>query len=144
MNKKSLIDTNILIYAHDSDSSFFEKSYAFMKEQIVSDNVCFSNQNFIEAYRIWTQKLKRPINANQAWEIYDYYRQLGVKILYSTPKSYALLKNLALKYDIVGVHIFDAQLVATMIEFGIKRLYTVNTKDFVIFKELEVVNPFEK
>ena len=47
-----------------------------------------------------------------------------------------------MKYPIVGVDIFDAQLVSTMMEYGIKNIYTVNTKDFVRFKEIEVVNPF--
>ena len=62
--------------------------------------------------------------------------------MYPTQKSFSYLEGLIMKYSIVGVDIFDAQLVSTMMEYGIKNIYTVNTKDFVRFKEIEVVNPF--
>jgi len=62
--------------------------------------------------------------------------------VYPTQKSFSYLEGLIMKYSIVGVDIFDAQLVSTMMEYGIKNIYTVNTKDFVRFKEIEVVNPF--
>ena len=62
--------------------------------------------------------------------------------MYPTQKSFSYLEGLIMKYPIVGVDIFDAQLVSTMMEYGIKNIYTVNTKDFVRFKEIEVVNPF--
>lgn len=144
MNKRPLVDTNLLIYAHDSKSPFFEKSYSFLKENILTDKICFSNQNFLEAYRIWTQKLKKPINVSHANTIIDYYHKIGVPIIYPTKKSSLYLKRLVLKYDIVGVHIFDAQLVATMLEYDLKKLFTVNTKDFEKFEEIEVANPLQK
>ena len=34
MTNPALVDMNILIYAHDADSPFFEKSYIFLKEHI--------------------------------------------------------------------------------------------------------------
>ena len=40
-----------------------------------------------------------------------------------------------------GADVFDLQLVATMLENGIRRIYTYNRSDFEPFTELDIVTP---
>lgn len=144
MNNFSLVDTNILIYAHDSDSPYHQLSVKIIEEKIEKKEICFSIQNFIEAYRIWTQKLKSPISVKQAWDIFTFYLNYQIPILFPTEKSMQILKKLSLKYRIEGVNIFDTQIVATMIEYGIMTLITANISDFKKYKEIKTINPLEK
>lgn len=88
-----------------------------------------------------TQKLKKPIHAEDAWKIGEYYRSMGVPTIAPSSAVYDILKNLTLQYKVVGVHVFDALLVATMIEHQIDTLYTANMKDLAQYKEIRVVNP---
>jgi predicted nucleic acid-binding protein len=48
---------------------------------------------------------------------------------------------LAEKHEVTGADVFDLQLVATMLENGVKRIYTYNRDDFEPFGELEVISP---
>lgn len=47
------------------------------------------------------------------------------------------------KYSITNRPIFDAKLVATMIEHQVPRLLTFNGADFARFTEIEILNPFQ-
>jgi predicted nucleic acid-binding protein len=49
--------------------------------------------------------------------------------------------DLAEKHGVTGADIFDLQLVATMLENGVRRIYTFNREDFERFAELEVIMP---
>jgi hypothetical protein len=49
------------------------------------------------------------------------------------------LKNLILKYNLKGKRIHDANIVASMMEFSIPLLFTLNLKDFQAFNEIEVM-----
>jgi len=141
---KILIDTNVLIYAHDSTSPFFDKSFKYIENTIITNKACLSIQNYLEAYRIWTQKIKKPISASEAWLSIDYYRNHpNVTTLYPTLHSFDYCKKLTYTQNILGVNIFDVQLIATMLEYEVHTVATVNTKDFEEFKEIKVVNPLK-
>lgn len=49
--------------------------------------------------------------------------------------------ELAEKHKVTGADVFDLQLVATMLQNGVRRIYTYNRGDFEVFDELEVVTP---
>lgn len=49
--------------------------------------------------------------------------------------------ELAETHSVTGADIFDLQLVATMLENGVRRIYTYNRSDFQLFNELEIVTP---
>lgn len=139
-----LFDSNILIYAHDTSSPFHEKSMQAIKSSLKFEDVFFSTQNYLEAFRIWTQKIPKPITGKQAWQIIQYYlSHSSITTIYPSIKMVSKLHELTDKYEISGVHIFDAQLVATMLEHNVKTIYTENIKDFIKFKEISVVNPLD-
>jgi predicted nucleic acid-binding protein len=45
------------------------------------------------------------------------------------------------KHNVTGADVFDLQLVATMLEHGVRRIYTYNRDDFLPFGDLEVLTP---
>ena len=57
------------------------------------------------------------------------------------PDIYDIWYNLVLKYDVKGVNVHDARLVAAMIGLNITHLLTFNTKDFARYTEITVVHP---
>lgn len=138
---KSIIDSNILIYAHDTDSPFHKGSYQFIKQQAEKETICFTVQNLVEAYRIWTQKLRKPISSKQAVDILNYYLNSDIPVLYPTSQTTKIFTRLAIKYKIQGVHIFDTLIAALMVEKNISTIYTVNIRDFSSFAEITAINP---
>lgn len=139
---KVLFDSNILIYAHDTSSPYHEKSTQAIKHSLKNERVFLSTQNYLEAFRIWTQKIPKPITGMQAWQIIQYYlTHSSLTTIFFQDKTISQLHHLVDKYSIRGVHIFDAQLVATMLEHDVEMLYTANAKDFEGFDEIEVINP---
>jgi predicted nucleic acid-binding protein len=52
-------------------------------------------------------------------------------------------KSLIAKYSIRNRPLFDAKLVATMIQNGVPRILTFNDKDFNYFTEIKALNPFD-
>ena len=55
----------------------------------------------------------------------------------------ARMLSLLERYAVTGAHIHDLHLVATMLENGVKSVYTFNTKDFTLFSEIEAREPSE-
>jgi len=143
MTNTSLVDSNILIYAHDDDSPFFQKSYDFLLQSVGQKKICFALQNYLEAYRIFTQKLVKSLTVDEAWQVLNYYHSMDVPMLVPTAETFEVLERLTKKYNRKGVNIFDAQLVALMIENEIDTIYTANVRDFSMYKEIKAINIFE-
>lgn len=139
---KVLIDSNILIYAHDSSSPYHEKAYGCIQNLVGQHSACFSMQNYLESYCIWTQKLPKPIFSTDAWKIIEYYlRHPLVQTLFPNEEILEETRKLSITYNKIGVQIFDVQLVATMYVCGISSLYTASTKDFEMFESFTIINP---
>ena len=69
MSDKFFIDTNILVYAHDTeDPEKQQKAQAVIFEGIRSDKAVVSTQVISEFYVIITQKIKSPLPRSKAKE----------------------------------------------------------------------------
>lgn len=140
------MDTNILVYARDSESPFFKKAKEIVDKAIRGElEACISLQNLIEFYAVVTnpKQVQNPITPREARkDVEEYLSYSNIKKLSVTESTVRLAMELAEKYSIPKQHIYDTQLVATMIENGIKEVFTVNTDDFSVFSEIEAKNPF--
>ena len=146
-NAMYAIDTNLLVYAHNKDAAYHKQAEAFI-EQVMNERdaqsrfqVCIPAQVLVEFLNVITwSKLEAPLSLAQAIRIVQTYIDSGVPIIHAQPTQ--LSTCLAL---LAGVttrkKVFDVVLVATLKDVGVKGLYTVNTKDFVEFDFLNVVNP---
>jgi predicted nucleic acid-binding protein len=135
-----LLDTNILVYAINSDSPKNKKAQEF-----IQGNIRFleaAHQNIFEALRVLTHpKFINPMSVNKAhnsiMEITSRCR-----IIYPNNKTHYLALELIEKYNLSSNRIFDAYLAATAISNDIDSLATDNEKDFGHFP-ISIVNPFK-
>jgi len=134
-----LLDTNILVYAVNTNSEFYKKS-----QDLVRLHKFFTtSQNIIETYRVITSiDFYNPQTKSQAKKYLQTISQLH-EVLYPTQETTEQLFDLLGKHKINSYQIFDANLVAIMIENNIDTIITNNEKDFKKFKSIKIENPFK-
>ncbi len=69
--------------------------------------------------------------------------QKHYRLLPDNPATFAAWKILVSDYQITGVQVHDAKLVASLIVHNIQYLVTFNEKDFKRFPMITVVNPID-
>lgn len=143
---KILIDSNILVYAHNIDSEFNKQAKNLMKDALERKiNACISIQNLLEFYSIITnpKRVEKPIKFEEAKEIFNLYsKSLSIEIIYPTSKSLLILSEFLNLFQITKVEIFDAYLASTLKEHKISVIYTEDASHFEKYDFLKVVNPF--
>ena len=139
-----IIDTNLLIYAYNSDSPRHSQAAEWLEDLINSGvEIGFAEVVMIGFIRIMTQRriVSRPLLPTQAIALVQSWLAIpNARLLLATPESFA--NSLAL-IDTVGVAgnlCTDAQIA------GLAQLYratvaSVDT-DFLRFTGLKVLNPF--
>lgn len=135
-----LVDSNILIYSFDINSSKNAISRIFLSSE---KNLCISQQNFLETYRVITHdKYSKPMKSIEALEALELIVD-EFKVIFPTNATYKLFKELCRKYIVGSNVIFDVYLIATMLSNGINIIATDNAKDFAKFEEIKILNLFK-
>lgn len=136
-----LIDTNIIIYAINSASPKHTRAKQFLLDH--QDNLILAHQNVLEAIRVLTHpKFSNPLSFSQAEKAVTAIAQAAT-VIAPVQDSLAIAIGLMHAYGRSQNRIFDAYLVATMLSHGIKKIATDNERDFVLFAEITVMNPFQ-
>lgn len=141
------LDTNLLVYAHNTASPFHIKAKAFV-ETIMNKRdeegelaICIPAQVLMEFLNVITwHRLEVPLSLTDATQLVQDYLNSGALILYPQSTQLNTLLDL-LKTVTTRKKVFDVALAATLKDHGIPGLYTVNTKDFAEFGFLDVKNP---
>lgn len=135
-----LVDTNILIYAINSDSPKHIKAQEFLKEHVNSLKI--THQNILESIRVLThQKFPKPMRIKDALSAVTAISE-ALQVILPNQSSFYLAVELIKEYKLTGNRIFDAYLAATALTNVIDTIATDNTIDFQKFSGLKVVNPF--
>ncbi|CAK8724294.1 Ribonuclease VapC [Candidatus Electronema halotolerans] len=143
------IDTNLLVYAHNSDSEFHQQAAQFI-ERMFNEydadgqlSVCLSTQVLTEFINVMTrQMLRRPLSIQEAADVVQDYLDTGVLVLSHKETQMQTFLTL-LKTVTTRKKMFDVVLAATLKDHEIAGLYTVNTVDFEDFEWLKVINPLK-
>lgn len=140
-----LLDTNILVYATNEDSPFFAQAKALLLQALAGElKACVTPQILAEYYSVITspKRVTKPLSPKQASEQVEAFLQARAirKLPIQASASQQMVK-LAERYRIRGQAIYDVQVVATMLDHGMKTIFTANEQDFQRFKEIQVVNP---
>ncbi|PIV39180.1 MAG: hypothetical protein COS29_04010, partial [Candidatus Omnitrophica bacterium CG02_land_8_20_14_3_00__42_8] len=142
-----LLDTNILVYAADVDSEVFVKAKEIRDKAVNGElEACVSLQNLAEFYSAVTssKQVEKPLTPREAkGEVIKYILCPMLKKVDVKSSTISLAMDLAEKYGITKQNIYDTQLVATMIENNITKIFARNVGDFSIFTEIESENPLE-
>ena len=140
-----LFDANLLVHAHAAQSPFHAVARRLCEQAADGTlDACLSPQVLCEFFAVATnERLFRPaMTPKQAGQqITTYWRSGFRKIL---PKEHTIQRLAALLEHrrITQQRVYDTFLVATMLDNDVRAIYTQNVKDFEIYHEIQVVNPF--
>jgi len=140
-----ILDTNILVHAHNRSSPKQERASDIISRVLRKElEAVITPQILHEFYSVITSSkhVERPLPPREASEIcVDLMESRDIeKVLPSSMTSrtaFQLAGDLSLK----GSKIFDCLLAAIANENGIETIYTENTKDFERYDFLKVENP---
>ena len=137
-----LVDTNILVYRADQDSTFHLPLVNLISRGLKGEVLlCLTPQNLTEFYSVMTnpRRVANPISPVEARvEIERYLQSQNIRKIYQTADLIPTLLKLIDKYPPKRQQIFDLQLIATMLVNNITRIYTFNAKHFQPYQEIEV------
>lgn len=137
-----LVDANLLIYAHNSDSEDFDKSREWLERVFSGSESVGLPWAVIHAFlRLTTSKiLPRPLSIDTATSVVDDWVSLPVVTIPEAGAEYwPIFRELLRKAKISGKMVTDAHIAALAIEHD-ATLYTAD-RDFRRFSGLRVVNP---
>lgn len=141
----SVIDTNVLVYAIDSDSPYHAASKALLDASInASAGLCVTSQIVAEFCAVITdrRRVRSPLDPATAASI---VRRLvampGLTVLMQPVGVERHFADLLEKHPRIGPRVFDLFLVAVMLGNGVRRIYTLNKRDFESIGDLEVLTP---
>ena len=142
-----LLDTNVLLYALAEASPFHRPARALYRQVIEGTlQACISPQVLCELLAICTDahRFHPALSVDQALrECLVFWEARTLKKIFPSSVTFEKATELIRRHRVSRQEVFDAFLAATMLENGVTTIYTANTKDFLPFHELQVVNPFE-
>lgn len=137
-----LLDSNILIYAYDSN----EKEKHPIAEKLLAECwnrkklYAISVQNLSELFVVTTKKIINPIKPEEMKQnIQDIISFSNFKILSISKNN--ILSAMSLSSE-NGISYWDALIASVMQENNINTIITENDKDFKKIDWLKVINPF--
>ena len=145
MDSPVFLDSNILVYAINKKSPYYAGARAIL--DVINKGelrVCLSPQVLGEFYAVITnpRKLERALSPQEAAGVVERFLSSDAVLkLYPQKSTLGLTLKLVKHYQIKALDFFNAQIVATMLDNGVTTIYTVNKQDFVIFEEIEALNP---
>jgi toxin-antitoxin system PIN domain toxin len=136
------VDTNVLVYAHRSDSSRHDRARLWLR-YLAEGAAPWGIPLFClgEFVRIATHRrvFDPPSTISQAIEAIDYILESpSVRLLVPSPAHWSLLRAAIAAGATAGNLVFDAQIAAVCREHGVERLLTED-HDFGRFAFLRVV-----
>jgi len=141
----TLVDTNVLIYALDPNSPYHADSRSLVERARRHDaGLCVTPQILAEFYSVVTDRRRVP-HARQPAETLDaielFLSLPGMTLLPTPVDIVARWMELARRHPVAGPSIFDLQLVAVMLAYDLRTVYTYNRADFEAFTEVTVRTP---
>lgn len=132
-----LFDTNLLLYAIDEDSKYFNSVQELLNDN--SLNLYTTSKNISEFLSVITRIPNTSISIEEALLIIEEF-QSTFKFLYPTEKSYLIFIDLLKKYSPSGLKIHDYEIISIALSNKIKYIATFNKKDFSGIEEIELVS----
>src|SRR5882724_1566617 len=145
-DNRALVDTNVLVYAADTASSFHEPSRQLRDRGFRGEiPLVVTPQILMEFFAVITspRRVTTPRSPEEARaEVEKYARTVNMLKIY--PDSTALEHTIELLQrhpQVARQEVFDLFLVATMMANGVTRIYTYNQQHFTRFAGIEVLTP---
>jgi predicted nucleic acid-binding protein len=140
-----LVDTNVLLRLlnrTDPEHKAIRTAFRVLKGR--GDSLVTGSQNLAEFWNVCT----RPATARGGYGLsgVETAKRLAileriVTVLPDSPMAYTAWKGLVVKYDVKGVQVHDAKLVALMTAYGLTQILTLNAGDFSRYSEVTAFTP---
>lgn len=143
-----LTDTNVLLGFSFSDDPRHQIVRAAVRELLTNGHqLRATSQNFAEFWNVSTRPADRngfghtPSQANILLRDLEFL----FRLLPDSPDTYPVWRQLVVDYDVSGVQVHDARLVATMLVHDVTHILTFNRKDFIRYERegITVIDPAE-
>ena len=137
------IDTNILLYAQNTDCPEYAQASGFLAECSERSDVVLCELVLVELYILLRNPavVARPLGAKAAATVCQTYRLHPRWRLVENAPVMAQVWKLAAESSFARRRIIDARLARTLHHHGVTELATVNTRDFSGFGFKRVWNP---
>jgi predicted nucleic acid-binding protein len=139
-----LVDTNLLLRSaqagHPQQEEALQAIAALLRR---GEQVLITPQNLVEFWAVST----RPVDRNglgltiEAAAAELARLQAYFPVLPETPALIAEWQQLVVTHRVIGLKVYDARLVASMLVHGVTHILTFNVEDFRRYAEITVVHP---
>jgi predicted nucleic acid-binding protein len=141
-----LVDTNILLRLSDRNHPqhlIVRKAVRILRSQ--GDNLSITPQNCAEFWNVATRPSDKNgfgFDVEKTAKLLRFIERIFA-VVPDTPEIYLEWKRLVKDYQVMGVQVHDARLVAAMKIHGISKILTFNVDDFKRYQaiRIEAVNP---
>lgn len=130
-----LVNTDLLIYAIDEDSQFYERTRQLLYES--GHELFTTSKNLSEFLAVVTRGNPPLLSVHQAVNLADEIEQ-NFTVLYPTPESSQVLRGLLRKYQATGSQIHDFTVVSIGLSSQVKLLGTFSEKYFRGIMEIQI------
>jgi predicted nucleic acid-binding protein len=139
-----LVDSNVLlrwVKPDDRDYPLVVSAIEIVLER--GAVLCYTSQNLGEFWNTCTRPLERnryglaPREADRRAEIFED----KLRLLADNLAVHQAWRSLLVTYNVSGIQVHDARLVAAMRVYGVKRILTFNDRDFARYRDIEALHP---
>lgn len=128
-----LVDTCVLVAAfHPGSPDHQAVRQALRNLQASNERLIVTPQNCAVLWNVSTRPLKyngRGLSAGDAQRMVSIVKRVS-EIVYETPEAFDRWRELVEKYNVQGVAVHDARLVAVMLASNVSQVLTLNDRDF--------------
>ena len=135
---KLLVNTDLLIYAIDEDSQFYDRARRLLYES--GHELFTTSRNISEFIAVVTRDNPPLLSVHQAVKLADEIEQ-NFTVLYPTPDSSRILRGLLRKYQAVGPQLHEFEIVSISLSCQVTLLGTLNERYFRGITEIELATP---
>lgn len=139
------IDSNILIYAHNSGSPLYEESKQLIHKAVQEDGLGISELSLREFYAVITdgRKVERPfLPATASALLKNYIQSSKVSVCKLTEEVWLRAFEYCDQHDVARYHLDDLLIAMSLCLNGVETVYTRNIRDFEQFEFIQAINPF--
>ena len=140
-----LLDTNVLVHAAGAQSVRHAKAKEVRDQAVAGEfEACMAAQVLAEFYAVVTdpRRFQPALTPRQAQRELRAYVSSSLKLILPKENTMTRMLNLLDSRSVRSGKIFDLFLVATMLDNGVRRIYTENIDDFKEIAGIEAINPF--
>lgn len=142
-----LLDTNILVHATGAQSPRHAKAKQLRDQAAAGQfEACIAAQILTEFYAVVTdpRRFQPALTPSQAQRELRTYLSSTLKLILPKETTVTRMLNLLGPRLVRSGRIFDVFLVATMLDNGVRRIYTENTNDFEGIDGIDARDPFSR